>query len=181
MLSKLQRYASILHSLYVVRFLFWVWVWNMITHTRNKSVIFQVFSFYFHTLKSFLGWSSPRFCFGPFSLFSRNMRNSDFLFEKNLINWLLFHDIWPSGISFCSLYFMLCKHAITGFYMDCFGGILLWTFRDRIFIFFSNSYSYSCNCGIWYNSTFSTAVCCWVGWQSFPNWHRRRHACGVDF
>ena len=45
----------------------------------------------------------------------------------------------------------------------------------------SYSYIHSCNIGIWYNSTFSTAVCCWVGWQSFPNWHRRRHACGVGF
>ena len=50
-----------------------------------------------------------------------------------------------SVIAFSILYFMPCNMLQQVFIWIVFSGILLWAFRDRIFISFSYSYSHSCN------------------------------------
>ena len=76
---------------------------------------------------------------------------------------------------------MPCKHT-TRFYKDNFSGILPLSIQSQnLYFVYKFIESCICNSWIWYNLTLLTAVCGWAGWQSFPNWHWRRHACGVGF
>lgn len=74
----------------------------------------------------------------------------------------------------------LLRYVFLNPFLQCFFNGMIWHILSKVKIGSLSeewTLNFFCLICIWA----LTAVCCWTGWQSFPYWYRRRHACGVSF